>query len=69
MSYWELTENFVKQHNYIPKNVSWDEYIAGVILHYEGDLEDEYLTEEELPLSKWLNVWIGMNYRLEDFDY
>lgn len=68
MSDWEFTENYIKQHNYIPQNISWNEYIASVLLHYEGDLESENLTENELPLKEWLENMKG-NYRFEDFDY
>ena len=66
---WGKVEQFVIDRGKSPVFVSWESYIACMILSYEGDLESENMTEEELPLDEWLNTWIGMNYRMEDFDY
>jgi len=64
---WGKVEQFVIDRGFEP-SIPWGSYIACIILHYEGDLEDEGLTEEELPLREWLSLF-DMNYRMEDFDY
>lgn len=68
MSDWDIVSNFIRQKNFTPKNVSIDSYIACILLHYEGDLENEGVETEDVSVSDWLEVF-SENYRLEDFDY
>ena len=65
---WGKAEQFVIDRGFSPVFVSWESYIACLILSYEGDLENEGLTEEDMPLETWLSL-LHENYRLEDFDY
>ena len=67
-SNWGKVEQFVIDRGYFPVNISWREYIATIILHWEGCSEDRVSTEEELVLENWLAEFDG-NYRMEDFDY
>ena len=64
---WGKVEQFVINRGFEP-SIPWGSYIACIILSYEGDLETEGLTEEELPLGEWLSL-LDANYRMEDFDY
>ena len=65
---WGKVEQLVIDRGFTPVFVSWESYIACMILSYEGYLENEGLTEEKLSLDDWLSE-LSMNYRMEDFDY
>lgn len=66
MSKWDFVKQFVLDEGYTPKNITMDEYIANIILHYEGDLEAEGIEEESSwPLGSWLETLGSM----EVFDY
>lgn len=72
---WGKVEQFVIDRGFSPVFVSWESYIACMILSYEADLESEGITEDEMPLADWLfenfgrGTGQGGNYRMEDFDY
>lgn len=72
---WGKVEQFVIDRGYTPVFVSWESYIACMILSYEGDLENDGITEAEMPLDDWLfenfgrGTGQGGNYRMKDFDY
>jgi hypothetical protein len=68
MSDWEKVEQYVRQHGYTPINVSWESYIASIILYYEGDLEETEREADDYTIDEWLEN-IGENYQLKDFDY
>lgn len=66
---WDNTVDVVKSMGYTPVHVSFDSFIANILLHYEGACEEE--REEELTLKDYLEIGIrdreeGM---LSDFDY
>lgn len=65
---WDNTVELVKHMGYKPKNVSFDSFIACILLHYEGNCEQE---EREIPMEEYLTAGImdGEEGRLEDFDY
>lgn len=65
---WGKVEQFVIDRGFSPVFVSWESYIACMILSYEGYLENERQTEEDMPLETWLSL-LDANYRMEDFDY
>ena len=67
---WGKVEQFVIDRGFSPVFVSWESYIAGIILHWEGCLENEdgITDAEDLVLENWLAEFDG-NYRMEDFDY
>ena len=65
---WGKVEQFVIDRGFSPVFVSWESYIACMILSYEGYLENERQTEEDMPLETWLSL-LDANYRMENFDY
>ena len=65
---WGKAERFVIDRGFSPVFVSWDSYIACLILHWEGDLENEGQTVDNYPIENWLALLRESN-RLEDFDY
>ena len=65
---WGTAEQFVIDKGFIPTCVSWESYIACMLLYWEGDVENEGETEYNTPLKNWL-AFLHENFRLEDFDY
>ncbi len=68
MSDWEVVNIFVKRFRYTPIHLSLNEYIATILLHYEGCLESDGIDTATMPIVRWLETF-DANYRLEDFDY
>ena len=65
MSDWEKVERFIREHNYIPKNVSWESYIASVLLHLDGFSEQE---EREIKVDEFLDTFFEYG-TFTDYDY
>lgn len=65
---WGKVEQFVIDRGYEPTDVSWRNYIAGILLHWEGEVEYEGESDWNTPIDNWLENF-NANYRMEDFNY
>lgn len=62
---WEKVVAFMREHGYTPTHVDRDTYIATLLLHIDGEAENE---DREIPVDEFLADFFS-NYRFEDFDY